>query len=64
MVYGNLNSNFSQLDGQDHARRLKKAILSEQIKTRLHNIDSKLDERKLKKQIKTTIRPGKFRISE
>ena len=52
------------MDGQDHARRLKRAILSEQIKTRLHNIDSKLDERKLKKQIKTTIRPGKFRISE
>ena len=64
MVYDNLNYNFSQLDGQDHARRLKRAVLSEKIKTRLQNVDSKLDERKLKKQIKTRIRPGKFRISE
>ena len=64
MVYGNLNSNFSQLDGQDHARRLKKAILSERIKIRLNNIDSKFDERNLRKQIKTRIRPGKFGISE
>ena len=64
MVYGNPKPNFSQLDGQDHARRLKKAILNEKIKTRLQNVDSKLDERKLKKQIKTRITPGKFGISE